>query len=429
MRVFSALLGILFITAVGLSEADEREAPALPVNDFKGYARLLLERHPDIKSLEAVLAAAEQIPDYAHSLTDPRLKLSVANLPFGSCSFSREAMTQKQIGIIQDYPAFGKRDQRRKVAEDSIRIAAEQIPEKRLELIEKARVASYMLKYLQEARDIVIKNRDILDGFVKIALTKYSVGRGLQQNVLQAQVEVSKMTDILTRIEQGIRSTGDLLATMADLPIDADWSSFEIEPLPPINGAADALLETALKKRPIFRMLEMKIEKAEDTAELARLDILPDYSFSVAYGQRDAGPAGDRDDLVSASVTLTIPAWLKTRQEKKIAESAMLAESARHEFTSEEWKLRYQIADLLDIEKKNMDLIVLYDTGLLPQASQTVESSLSAYEVNKVDFLTLVTNQVALFNFEIERSQIFFELQSARARMSRAIGENSTGEF
>jgi len=239
-------------------------------------------------------------------------------------------------------------------------------------------------------------------------------------------VELSRMSDLLMRIEQKIRSAGDMLAVMADLPIDTDWSFFQVAPLPPMAGSADNLLEKALLKRPIFKKRGAEIKKAEDTADLAWLDLLPDYAVGFAYGQRDSGPAGERDDMLTASVTFSVPFWYKQRQKKKIAETLLLADRARHEFTSERWSVRYRIADLLEIEEKNLELLVLYETGLLPQASQTVEASLAAYQVNKVDFLTLVTNQIALYNFEIVRDRIEFELQAARARMLRALGEYGT---
>lgn len=431
MRIFSALAVFLVLMNAGKIFPAVNAAHASEMRDFNQYLQLLLEKDPDLKSLEYMLESKKFVPDWAYSLPDPTLNFGLANVPSGSFALDRENMTQKQIGVAQFFPAPGKRKKLRSVAEDDIDIAAAMVPERRLELIKMARVLSYRLKYLQKAKLIVLKNEETLRGFIRIALTKYEVGLGLQTDVLLAQVELSKMSDLLMRIEQKIRSTGDMLATMADLPIDTDWTSYQIAPLPPMTGGTDKLLEEALVKRPIFKKLEAEIKKAENTADLAWLDLLPDYTVGVTYGQRDNGPvpggqSGVRDDMISASVTLSIPFWYKQRQKKKIAETLELVNRAKHDFTSESWRVRYRIADLLAVEKKNMDLMVLYETGLLPQASQTVEASLAAYQVNKVDFLTLVTNQIALYNFEIVRDKIEFELQAARARMQRALGEFGT---
>ena len=162
-----------------------------------------------------MLESKKFVPDWAYSLPDPTLNFGLANVPSGSFALDRENMTQKQIGVAQFFPAPGKRKKLRSVAEDDIDIAAAMVPERRLELIKMARVLSYRLKYLQKARLIVLKNEETLRGFIRIALTKYEVGLGLQTDVLLAQVELSKMSDLLMRIEQKIRSTGDMLATMA----------------------------------------------------------------------------------------------------------------------------------------------------------------------------------------------------------------------
>ncbi|MBI3067496.1 MAG: TolC family protein, partial [Betaproteobacteria bacterium] len=43
----------------------------------------------------------------------------------------------------------------------------------------------------------------------------------------------------------------------------------------------------------------------------------------------------------------------------------------------------------------------LYRGDILPQARLTVEAALAAYRVNRVDFLTLLDNQMTVFNYEI----------------------------
>ena len=58
----------------------------------------------------------------------------------------------------------------------------------------------------------------------------------------------------------------------------------------------------------------------------------------------------------------------------------------------------------------------LYETGILPQARLAVESLLSAYRVNRVDFLTLLDNQMMVLNYEISRA-------SALANHNKALAE------
>lgn len=429
MRMLFAMFFLAFIPGLVSGSETEQALSIDQVQDFSNYVEILVSRHPDLKSLNAALEAAKRIPDQAHSLPDPKLRFGLMNFPYTPFSMSAEGMTQKQIGVLQMFPAPGKRELRKKIAEDDIEITAAMIPEKRLELIKKSRILFHKMLFLQKAEKIVIKNKAVLNGFLQVALTKYSVGLGLQQDVLKAQVEISKMSDMLRSIQQKISSTGSSLSVLVDLPLAANWTNISIREIPEVNGNAEKLVEEAIAKRPLFEQLNAKIKKSEDRVELARKDLLPDYTVGLAYGQRNSGKTGPRDDLISLSVTLKIPWWRKTKQDQKIAQNLTLREKAGHQLDSEKWKVRDQIANLLEIDKKDKDLLVLYNTGLIPQARQTVEASLSDYQVNKVEFNTLVTNQITLFNYEIKRDQIAFELQSTRARLLRALGRSEMEEM
>lgn len=423
--ISSSILFFFILFAGGADATEQGVTPsAEKAQGFSRYIELLLDRHPDLKSLNAALEAAKRVPDQAHSLPDPKLRFGLMNFTYSPLSFSAEGMTQKQVGISQMFPAPGKLKLRKKVAEDNVEIAAAMIPEKRLELIKQARSLFYRMLFLQKAKEIVKKNKEILKSFLKVSLTKYSVGSGLQQDVLKAQVEISKMSDLLRRVEQDILSTGENLSVLVDFPLNTDWSDLRIKQLPEITGEVEMLLKEAIDKRPMFNKLSTRIKKSKDMVELARKNLLPDYTLGMAYGQRDGGPMGLRDDVISLSVTLKIPWWHKTKQDQKIAENLILQDKAEYELESEKWHVRYQIADLLEIDKKDTDLLVLYNTGLIPQARQTVEASISDYQVDKVEFLTLVTNQITLFNFEIKRDNIELELQSTRTQLLRVLGRN-----
>jgi len=419
MRLLSILLALVFLSASpGLAAEDGK------IGSFKEYVRLLFEKHPDLKGLDAALEAANQVPDYAYSLENPLVGIGVTNATLNSEPFRNSPMTQKRIFASQRFPAFGKRALRKKVAEDDIVIAEWQIRQKQLDLLKEAWIDFVKLDYLRDVEKIVLKNITILRVFVQVALAKYDVGKGLQQNVLQAQVELTNMQTILVEVREKMDIIKDALAVMALLPLGTDVTQIKAPAPRILEDKVDELLEQAVSTRPLFKELQTEIERAKHNVELAKRDLLFDYTIGVAYGQRDDGVrAGDRSDMVSASITLSIPAWQKVRQKKKISENISLADKAERKFDSAKLKVRDRMADLRDKERKKVELLVLYNQGLLLQASQTVDSALASYEVDKVDFLTLVTNQISLFNFEIKRDRFDFELKSTRIRLLRELGD------
>ncbi len=104
-------------------------------------------------------------------------------------------MTQLQIGVEQSLPFPGKLALRERAAEIDADAAVSNVDETRLHLIDQVKQAWWHIYYLDRALEIVSRNQDLLRQFVQIAQTRYKVGEGLQQEVLLAQVELSRMLD------------------------------------------------------------------------------------------------------------------------------------------------------------------------------------------------------------------------------------------
>ena len=67
-------------------------------------------------------------------------------------------------------------------------------------------------------------------------------------------------------------------------------------------------------------------------------------------------------------------------------------------------------------------LVTLYRETVIPQASVTLESSLSSYEAGKVDFLTVLMNYITIVEYEMNFNE---ELQNLFLALSRL--EEMTG--
>jgi len=77
----------------------------------------------------------------------------------------------------------------------------------------------------------------------------------------------------------------------------------------------------------------------------------------------------------------------------------------------------------LDQEAKSSKLIKLIKTGIIPQARQSLESALAAYSVDKVDFLTLIDNQVTLLNWEIKYHRELTDYEQNLAMLENLVGK------
>ena len=425
MRIITAAAAALMLVFSLPAWAGET-APSVPAEDgvtmdFTAYLKLMLEKHPELKMARAESRAKEEVPSQAESLPDPQLSIGVMDLPSDSLSFTQEDMTRKSIGISQAFPAPGKRGLRRKVAEGEAAASAAMAREKRLELIEQARIAFYRMQYLITASGIAQKNKEVFNDFLDVSMSKYTVGMGLQQDVLKAQLEYSRTLEYLIRIEQQISTQRKMLNAWAGLPETTDWRRPEIRAVDAPAGTDDELVERAVAGRPLFAGLNAKLEQARNALALARRESLPDYAVKFSYSQRDDTPM-TRSDLLSAEVMIDLPVWKSRKQDKMAAEAVLMEEKAREELAAERLRLREKIYELMDEQVKNQKLLTLFDTALIIQASQMVESSRIAYRVNKGDFFALSMYQTTLFDYQIQRAEVEFELMASRARISRVLG-------
>ena len=73
--------------------------------------------------------------------------------------------------------------------------------------------------------------------------------------------------------------------------------------------------------------------------------------------------------------------------------------------------------------EQSLKSIKLYQTAILPQARLTVESALAAYQVNRVDFLTLLDNQMTVFDYEANLITAMANYNKALAEIDLLVGK------
>lgn len=387
------------------------------------FIKEALQNNPEYLSAKENLSSAKlQIPQ-AGALPDPSLGFAVANLPINSFDFNQEPMTGKKLSLMQMFPFPGKLGLKEDIAASQAKAIGFQVEELRNNLIKNVKITYYNLFFAEKSLDIVEKNKALLRQFIKVAETKYSVGKGLQQDVLKAQVEFSKLNDKIISLKQ----KRNKFAFQLNKLLNRDMKT-PIQKLPEIekseiNISLEDLQESGAEHRPLLKSWSAMIEKTQSANKLAKKGYLPDFSLGVAYTQRDDLLSGKTMyDFFSAEVKLNLPLYFYKKQSKKVAETTLLISSAEQKFASIKNEVFFQIENSLTELQKYEQLIDLYKTGIIPQASQSLNSAMSGYQVDKVDFLTLINNQMTLFIYELEYYRVLTELEKTLAQLEAAVG-------
>jgi cobalt-zinc-cadmium efflux system outer membrane protein len=375
--------------------------------------------------------AMAEVPAQAGSLPDPMLRLDAMSLPTDTFSRSQEPMTQLQLGIEQELPFPGKLGLRQAAAERDADAAASDADEARLRLVFEVNQAWWQIYYLDRALEIALRNHDLLNQFVQIAQTRYQVGEGLQQEVLLAQVEMSKLLDRQIELRgsrrQQVARLNALLnrdaGTTVMLPEQVD------ERLPAVLPEQQ-LYTRATQARPLLEQKRYEVEAARSRRDLARRDRYPDFKLEASYGFRAGNePDGSaRPDLASIGLSMSLPLYAGHKQDRAVAQRGSELLQQQYALQDEAARVRGDISAALADYQRAAEQVRLYKTGILPQARQSVASMLSGYQVNKVDFLNLVRAQITLYDYETLYWKVFGEAHQALARLTAAVGEEVTGE-
>jgi cobalt-zinc-cadmium efflux system outer membrane protein len=127
-------------------------------------------------------------------------------------------------------------------------------------------------------------------------------------------------------------------------------------------------------------------------------------------------------------VGIKIPLYSGRKQSKAISQKTSELASSRYALIDKKGLVRAAISASVTDYQKSQDQFELFGKGIIPQAQQTVQSMLAAYQVSEVDFLNLVRSQITLFNYELQYWKALSEAKQALARLEAAVGEESIYE-
>jgi len=418
-RVLCLFLSCLFLLSLPVSASGQ---PTKPVLNLDQLVQEALENNPEILAAKKRGEVYREKVPQSWALEDPMLGLGVVNLPT-NLSFREEDMTMKEISISQKFPFPGKRPLMREMAEKEADAVSVEIDDRANRVIKEVKTAYFDLSHVYRAKEVTQRNKQIFETLSKIAETRYATGEGIQQDVLKAHVEISRMADDLIMLDQKRVALEAKLNSL--LNRDGDVSMGEPEDLifKMFAFTLDELQKMALDSNPTLKAMKTMIEAKEKAHGLARLDYYPDFTFKFAYGQRDNGPEMNRRDMLTGMVEMNIPLFFESKQSHKVAETLADIQTFHAQYRAMKNEVFYMVASMASMLQRTERQLELYKTGIIPQASMQIKSALSAYTVNKIDFMTLLDSQMTLYRYELEYHEALTEYEKNLSSLEAAVGK------
>ncbi len=266
-----------------LMPTPQQAAEALPeqatLDDYLQYAAL---HNPGLEAaFNKWKAAVQRIPQVS-ALPDPRFTYNY----YVRSVETRVGPQRQAFAIQQMFPWFGKRELRGKIASADADTAWFAYQSARLNLYYRVENAYCEYHYLAKAVDVVKQTSDLMKYMETVARTKYEAAGATYADVIRAQVELGKLDDRLSTL-QDLR--GPIVAQLnaaLNRPSDAPLPWPTSVPLDRIKPTDAELLAYLKDVNPELQGMAAQVTKAEDAIALAKKDYYPDVTFGLNYIDR-----------------------------------------------------------------------------------------------------------------------------------------------
>lgn len=397
----------------------QSEKPRLNVDRMIEEA---LQNNPEISAAKMKWKVFKERIPQAYALEDPMFGFGIISLPT-NFSFRDEDMTMKEFSLSQKFPFPGKRPLMKEMAEKEAEAVSTEIEEKINRIIKEVKAAYYDLSHVYRATEVAQRNKKVLEDFAKIVETRYAVGEGIQQDVFKAHVEVSKMVDELIMLSQRKKTLEAKLKALLNRPPDNQVGEPEEVIFRKLPFTLEELQKMALEMNPTLKGMKKMIEAKEKAHALAKREYYPDFNFKFAYGQRDNGPDMKRRDMLTGMMEMNIPIFYKSKQGRKVAETKAEILATEAQYRAMKNEILFMVTDMITMVQRVERQIDLYKTGIIPQANLQINSAMSAYRVNKADFMTLLDSRMTLYKYELEYHQALTEYEKNVANLGATVGK------
>jgi len=377
--------------------------------------------NPDLKAARARWEASKKRPTQEGTLPDPSIGVRWQNVTFDSITLDEIPMSMLRLSFSQEIPFPGKLSAKENIASREAEAKGESYRATERQIIADLKTAYYDWYLTVKAIEITKRSTKVLQKFTKIAEVKYEVGKGIQQDVLKAQVENSKYIEQLEILEQRKKIIEAKIRSILNRPPDSALGSPEDIEITPLALTSDEIDKLTEDNAPLLAVREKLIEREEEALKLAKKELYPDFFVGGSPGIM--GKEGNGIQGVwEVELGLRLPLYFWRKQKPGIEEAALDLEGAKEEYTSTDQTLTFNVKDNYLQARTAENLMRLYKNGIIPQSRLSLESAVSGYQVGSVDFLTLLDNLITLYSFELEYERQLTEYQKALARIEEYSG-------
>lgn len=407
---------------LGLMVAASFSAPSFANDQLQSLIDWAVEHDSGRQQIHYQAEAMQEMGIAQGQLMDPKLKMGVGGFPVENMGFDNDPMTNISVGLMQQ---FGRGDTLELLERQAFEQASsirEKAEIRQLD-IEKAITTLWVeLHYQQQAQKLLKQNQQLFRSLEKYLSTNYGVGVNQTQDIIQSQLQISRIGEKIqanSQMQQKIRAQlgewlGDQASNLSPQN-DPNWAQ-----LSQSLNQSHSNFYPLLAQHPTVKAIDALIKSNETGIDIANEAYKPQFGVEVMYGYRQAkGMNGDpASDLVSAYVTMDLPLFTDKRQDKKLS-AAKLQLGATQSQKDLMLKQMNAQAQALFIDRQNItERLGRYNSTLLRQAKEKTRAIERGYQNNTTQLDEYIRAASEELTLQLEQQRLHADLQLANTNLA-----------
>lgn len=374
--------------------------------------------NPQLAAADHEARAARQVVPQAKTLPDPKFtyqQFSVGS-PKPFAGYTNSDFAYVGIGASQALPYPGKLRLRGQVAEREADTRQAEIGVTRANLSDAVKADYLQLAYLQQTLGILQQNKAVLDQLIQDATAHYQVGQGMQQDILAAQLNRTKLVREITMHHQQMgRAEAHLKSLLNRDQASPDIVTEELNETSLKLSSSD-LLALIRQSNPQIQVDASVIQKQDAQVASAKRERKPDFEVGYMYQNTDR----KYRDYYMLTLNVRFPrtkrvnAAIGEAQEKLLASQQTLNAHLQQQLA--------QVQQLYVQASSDEEQLKEYREGLVPQSDAAYRATLSAYASNKDQFAHVLSYFTDLLNLKLEYAQTLLDHETALAHLESLTG-------
>jgi outer membrane protein, heavy metal efflux system len=415
MNVVFLTAALVLATAFSAFAQEPAASTPTPLSQLLAEAEA---NNPQISAADHGVRAARQMAPQVTTLPAPKLtyqQFSVGS-PKPFAGYTNSDFAYVGVGASQELPYPGKLRARGTVADRDADTKQVEVEVTKTGIADAVKADYLQLAYLQQTLGILRQNEAVLDQLIQDATAHYQVGQGMQQDVLQAQVNRTRIVKEITMHHQQM---GQIQAHLKGL-LSRDQGSPDIVTqdltATPLRLTSKELLAMVQQNNPQLQVDASSIRKQDAQVASAKREGKPDFEVGYLYENTDR----KYRDYYMFTFDVRFPR--KKRVDAEIAEATEKRSESQQTLNAH---LQQQLAEVQEGYVKatsDEELLKEYREGLVPQSDAAYRATLSAYASNREPFIHVLSYFTDLLSLKLEYAQTLVDHEAALAHLETLTG-------